>query len=110
MEEEKRVYGPYVPKFRYDDEVYYRVRKKVAGKCYRSEKALLEAVEFAYRSDIARKRRVIRSNTLLYQVKLKNDMTVEVAYLDVGIKGYYVRYSKVKKMRWRDKKIGRRLD
>lgn len=110
MEQEKRVYGPYVPKLKYDNEITYRVRKKVAGKCYRSENAMLKVVEIAYRSKIARRRRVIRRNMLLYQVKLESGMTVEISYMDVGIKGYYVRYSKVKIMKWRDKKIGRRLD
>lgn len=110
MEEPKIRRKPYKPKLRYSDEIDYKTWGKVAGRCYKSEKTMLERVEKVYRSKIVRRRRVIRERTLLYQVKLENDTTVEIAYLEVGIKGYYTRYSKVKKMRWRDKKIGRRLD
>lgn len=109
-ERQERVAKPYVPRLAYDDEIDYRPKKRVAGRCYRSEARILEMVEDAYDSKIKRRRRVIRTNRLLYQLMLRNGLTLEVAFLDVGIKGYHVRYCKVKKLRWRNKKLGHRVD
>lgn len=99
----------YVPKLKYDDEIDHPLRGRLAGKSYRSERAMLEAAEYCYKSKIKSRRRIKRKYHLLYQVLLESGITVEIAYLEVGIKGYYVRYNKVKKMNWRQsRKTGSR--
>lgn len=98
------------PRLRYGDQIFVMVRKRVAGRCFRSEREILEALEYAYREKIKRKRKmpVQTKNRLRLQVMFKSGRTVECAYMEVGIKGYYVRYTKVKRLKWRDKKKGYR--
>lgn len=106
---QKRVYKPYKPKLRYKDEIDHPIKGRIAGKCYKSEKLMLEAVEKAYDDRIKRRRRVIRERRILYQLLMRSGLTVEIAFLDVGLKGYYMRYNKVKEMKWRNKKLGKRI-
>ena len=76
----------------------YRRKKRVEGRCYPNEEALLQEVEYSYRNEIHRMRRIIEDYHLLYQLKLKNGLTLEVCFMPVGIKGLYVRYVKVKRL------------
>ena len=80
---------------------------RIAGKNYRNEAALFEAMEQRYRSPVYRKMKPKpRKRRLLIHILLKNGRTFEVCYLEVGVRGMYVRYVKERPIRFRP--IGRR--